>query len=143
MLVYSRLSFTYNFSHQNPTRATNHWLQAKCEEDQHKIKERSLLLDADITNEKLLNQLLDVHGPPIVSIMKQMMDPKPYRDETVEQCLNRLPMCSLRVSTYPAEDTQTIDSASRSTCTFSCPLVTDFLILILVLLAAKKVPSSI
>lgn len=40
---------------------------------------------------------------PIVSVIKQTIDPKALKDESISQFLARLSLCSVRVPEHPAE----------------------------------------
>lgn len=49
------------------------------------------------------NMFLLPFGRPLSSVIRQLADPKPFPDETVEACLHRLSLCSIRQPTHPSE----------------------------------------
>lgn len=72
-------------------------------QDQLKVQGRLLLQPEDITAENWYNEFLEIHGPQTSTILKQLIDPRPFADETMEQFIQRLSLNSLRIPTHPCE----------------------------------------
>lgn len=84
MVLYVRLKFIFDFANSNPARATNFVLSVLDEADQRRIQGRLLLQSDDISSEQWFNQFLEVHGPSLSSVIKQIIESRPFSDETME-----------------------------------------------------------
>lgn len=103
MVLYARLKFILDFANSNTTRATNLVLSVLDDNDQQRILGRLLLQSDDMSSDQWYNQFLKVHGPSMSSIIKQIIEPRPFADETMEMFIQRLSLNSLRVPVHPCE----------------------------------------
>lgn len=101
LVLYARLKFILDFANNNC--ATTFVLAVLDEQDQLKVQGRLLLQPKDISVESWYNQFLEIYGPQTSTIMRQMNEPRPFPDETMERFVQRLSLNSLRVPNHPCE----------------------------------------
>lgn len=103
MVLYSRLKLILEFANYNTTRGSNFVLAVLDDSDQSRMHGQILLQSENITREDWYNQFLIPFGPFMSSIIRQLSDTKPFPDETIEACVHRLSLCSIRQAAHPCE----------------------------------------